>query len=658
MHYSHSRSVESDVACRLHPYVLINADYSASLRETRYAQVRQRHMKRLIAAFSTRSPILLLVWLGFLLASAASAAAQKGTKRALLIGINKYQELPWLSGSRNDVGVMRDILIRRYGFDESNIQILLDEQAIRSGIINALENLVASAGPDDTIFVHYSGHGSQVEDLNGDEPDGLDETICPHDARSAEVADITDDELGQILGRLKVASAVVVLDSCHSGTALRSSPADIRPRSIPPDTRVELYRKEQLTTRGVVTPPGTEPYVLFSAAAANQQELDGPFGPNGQPLGLLTAAMSRALESRQDELSPRQLLAALEQNVEKLKPRFAGHPLPEAQLEGQIHLIEAPLFSPVNKGISNPELFTSAQQRPPGKRKKFFVQGNDRLLLKRSIPGEIGANVDWVDNASDADAVIDCTDERNCDVYGPNGIVRVARFMSPELQPGADGVVIRLADVAINARSVAELLSIDESSSVINLRLGATGRAPTASVPQGTRGIKLTASVANHHIRFYVPPEPRTHLNSLQLTVQTDAPCYLTLVSVDSAGIVTQLLPNPIADERRFLPDGYLQAYREYLIPDSMTDDNQAGFHMDYAPPAGTDTVRAFCTANLSLAESLRADIDQIVDGRPGVSLTDTLVANRGLTGLRPDQAQSNPGDWGSATITIDVAQK
>ena len=493
-----------------------------------------------------------------LICAGVPAHAQEGTKRALLIGVNKYQELPWLSGSKNDVAVMRDLLIRRYGFNESNIQTLLDEQATRSAILDEMENLVASAGPQDIVFVHYSGHGSQVDDLNGDEPDGLDETICPYDARTPNVADITDDELGQILGRLRVASAVVVLDSCHSGTALRSAPSDIRSRSVPPDARVELYRRDNLTTRGIVAPPGTEPYVLFSAAAANQQELDGPFGPNGKPLGLLTAAISRALESRQDDVSPKQLFEALEQHVEKLKPIFAGHPLPEAQLEGQTTLIEAPLFSPVKTGKATAQIITSAPARPKPKKKKFFVQGKDRLLLKRSISSEIIQDIEWVDSVNDADAVIDCTDENNCDVYGPNGIVRVAKLTVPfsdaqdaDSASGADRIMSRLAEVAINADSVAELLSIDVASGAINVQLNATGRAAASSAPQGTRGIKLTANVANHNIHFYEPPEKRTDLNSLQLSVQTDAPCYLTLVSVDSAGTVTQLLPNPIQVQQR-----------------------------------------------------------------------------------------------------------
>lgn len=597
-----------------------------------------------------RSGLTILALLGLLLGASGASAE---TKRALLIGINKYQQLPWLSGSRNDVMVIKDILVRRYGFHPQNIRTLFDEQATRDAILQALENLVAAAGPDDTVFVHYSGHGSQVKDLNNDESDNLDETICPTDARTANVPDITDDELGRILGRLKVASAVVILDSCHSGTALRSVPSDIRLRAVPPDTRVELYDDDHIVTRGVVPAPGTEPYVLFSAAAAHQQELDGPFGPDGQPLGLLTAALSRAFEAHAGKVTPRELLKSVERNVEKIKPMFAGHAVPEAQLEGQLRLIDAPLFSPTADSPHQQLLTTSALKKPQAGKKKIFANKEKRRLLRRAIPDD-SDEFEWTDDIEEADAVIDCADDTACDVYGPSGVVRIA---------SVPAVSSRLATMVAQADSVAELLSFDELSGAINLHLGAAGRTGTSSAPQGSRGIKLTASVANHHIRYYVPGDERTEQNSLQLTVTTDTACYLTLVTVDSAGTVLQLLPNPIQEQRNFLPDGYLQPGQTHRIPDSFADSNAAGFHFDYGPPAGTDTVRAFCTTDPGLAKALQADIAQIANGVPGVSVGNTLISARGLTGLRPNQEQAaspggSSGAWGSATMTIDISQQ
>jgi hypothetical protein len=616
-------------------------------------------------AKTIRNTLILLPAL-LLLAFSPAEAADSGTKRAILIGINKYQELPWLSGSTNDVEVMRNVLISRYGFKASNIETLLNEQATRAGILTALTNFVAKAGPNDTVYIHYSGHGSQVEDQNNEEPDGLDETICPYDARTDNVPDITDDELARILDKLNVTSAVVVLDSCHSGTALRAAVSDIRSRSVPIDTRIKLYQPTT-TTRGVVALPENGSYVLFSAAAANQQELDGPFGPGGKPLGLLTATLSTTLDALKSEATPKQLIVGVEQNVEKLKPMFAGHAIPEAQLEGPKALINKPLFSPVNGGVQ-PTVLSKASKKKPSKasRKKVFVKKNKRRLLKRAIPDN--ADIDWVDDTTQADTVIDCTDDGNCHIYGPDGLVRVATIPAADLNSAANdgnGITSRYAQAVFNADSVAELLSVNATSGAINLELSATGRAGSSINPEGTRGIKITASVVNHQIGFYKPGETRTDLNSLQLSVRADSDCYLTLVTVDTAGTVTQLLPNPIQIQRGFMPDGLLRANRTYLVPDSFADSNRAGFHLDYAPPAGTDTVRAFCTDDLETSAAIRTDIADIADGQQGVSLSETLIAARGLTGLRPGQANSQSSSssdttplWGSATITIDIAAR
>lgn len=85
-------------------------------------------------------------------------------KRALLIGINDYLNLPpgrRLYGCINDVDLMRDLLLRRFGFAEGDIKRLCNEQATRDGILKAFEDLVASIETNDVV-VHFSGHGSQI----------------------------------------------------------------------------------------------------------------------------------------------------------------------------------------------------------------------------------------------------------------------------------------------------------------------------------------------------------------------------------------------------------------------------------------------------------------------------------------------------------------
>jgi hypothetical protein len=56
-----------------------------------------------------------------------------------------------------------------------------------------LDWLLKGAKGGDRLIFFYSGHGSRVVDTSLDDPDGYDETICPHDFASAGM--IVDDQL-------------------------------------------------------------------------------------------------------------------------------------------------------------------------------------------------------------------------------------------------------------------------------------------------------------------------------------------------------------------------------------------------------------------------------------------------------------------------------
>jgi len=277
--------------------------------------------------------------------SAQSGAPDSGpgVKRALLIGINKYQSVPKLQGSINDIETMRQILLTRWGFQERYIAVLKDEAATRAGILAALEQLVKETGPQDSVYFHYSGHGSQVEDLNGDEKDdGLDETIVPQDGRSGDVRDITDDELDALFARLRAKNAFIVLDSCHSGTATRS--LDIRTRSIPQDNRIDIYRKAEqasVKTRAVV-PVVTSRYVVMTGAASHQEALDGPV--DGRYHGFFTFALARSLSTSGAEATPREIFSGVERELKRIQTHFGRSSMPEPQLEAPPDLLEKTLF--------------------------------------------------------------------------------------------------------------------------------------------------------------------------------------------------------------------------------------------------------------------------------------------------------------------------
>ncbi|PGH27556.1 metacaspase-1A [Polytolypa hystricis UAMH7299] len=149
-----------------------------------------------------------------------------GKRKALMIGINYFGQKGQLRGCINDVKNMSTYLNQNFGYAREDMVLLTDDQhnpmsqPTKANILRAMHWLVKDARPNDSLFFHFSGHGGQTPDLDGDEEDGYDEVIYPVDFRSA--GHIVDDELHRIM--VKPLSPGVrltaIFDSCHSGSAL------------------------------------------------------------------------------------------------------------------------------------------------------------------------------------------------------------------------------------------------------------------------------------------------------------------------------------------------------------------------------------------------------------------------------------------------------
>ncbi|MDD4903053.1 MAG: caspase family protein [Candidatus Bipolaricaulis sp.] len=170
------------------------------------------------------------VWLAF---SAVAASQTAGGKTwAIVIGISKYGD-PSLSGrslryAESDAQEIRDALVERCGVPQQNIHLLKGSKATKSGIEKAFASVSKSARSGDLVFVYFSGHGSFVQDRDGDEVDGdrLDEVLLPYDAvLGDESTYILDDLLGYMVSRLPVGPVAIIVDSCHSAGQGKSVPA-------------------------------------------------------------------------------------------------------------------------------------------------------------------------------------------------------------------------------------------------------------------------------------------------------------------------------------------------------------------------------------------------------------------------------------------------
>ncbi|KAM5348907.1 hypothetical protein ACJ41O_008730 [Fusarium nematophilum] len=149
-----------------------------------------------------------------------------GRRKALLIGINYFGQDGELRGCINDVHNVSAFLVERYGYKRQDMVILTDDQSnpvmqpTRENIIRAMGWLVSNAQPNDALFLHYSGHGGQVEDEDGDEDDGYDECIYPVDFQNA--GHILDDEIHHYVVKplQQGVRLTAIFDSCHSATVM------------------------------------------------------------------------------------------------------------------------------------------------------------------------------------------------------------------------------------------------------------------------------------------------------------------------------------------------------------------------------------------------------------------------------------------------------
>jgi metacaspase-1 len=153
---------------------------------------------------------------------------------ALCAGVNDYPgEEEDLYGCVNDVHDWVNLL-DSFGY---LIRPLVGVQFSRDLWLEELRDLVKRTTRSDVACITLSCHGTWVIDEDGDESDGRDEAICPHDYKEAGV--ITDDEISSIIDTCP-GLVILITDCCHSGSVSRAiRPADspvLQPRFRSPES--------------------------------------------------------------------------------------------------------------------------------------------------------------------------------------------------------------------------------------------------------------------------------------------------------------------------------------------------------------------------------------------------------------------------------------
>jgi hypothetical protein len=240
-------------------------------------------------------------------------------KLALLVGINQYPQSA-LSGCVTDVELQQELLTHRFGFANSDVLVLTDQQATRENIETAFQtHLIEQAKAGDTVVFHFSGYGGLV----GLEA-GLEEvqtSLVPIDGGLLENAtranDVLEETLLLLLRSLPTKQVTTVLDASYiySGDSLQGN---LRLRSRPSlslaqPAEAELAFQNQLLTKlklpqeqmRVQRRSKQMPGAILAAAQMQANQLLSPEGTaiakafetqwNGFSAGLFTYALTQYL---------------------------------------------------------------------------------------------------------------------------------------------------------------------------------------------------------------------------------------------------------------------------------------------------------------------------------------------------------------------------
>ena len=277
-----------------------------------------------------------------------TSADNDPTKYALIIAVANYpEEGHWRDiSSDNDISLIKGALTRQ-GFHNKNIKVIIDDQAKKELIVREFRNLTRNVKPGDIVVIHYSGHGQQIQDDNGDELDGWDESLIPWDAQLKWSESyqgenhLRDDEIRVLTDQLREklgpeGNVLLIMDACHSGTANRGL-AKSRGTAVvfsEPD-----YKPSGSNDKGnnddfnATDPEKLAPMVTLSGAG--QFELNYEYYDQEKDIsyGSLSYAFSRAMANADRETTYRSLFDLIKVSMSTIAPRQSP------QIEGDVDMI-------------------------------------------------------------------------------------------------------------------------------------------------------------------------------------------------------------------------------------------------------------------------------------------------------------------------------
>ncbi|MEU6370165.1 caspase family protein [Streptomyces sp. NPDC046931] len=224
------------------------------------------------------------------------------TLRALLIGAQTYG----LTGVHTDVEVMAETLGAR---GCTTLRTCTEGDATYEGITEAMNRLRADTRPGDGVVVYYSGHGALLGELQYLVPVDMGDST-PTDFRGYLAEELTAAVRAL---RERTPNLTVILDSCHSGGAVREAAYEsgrwaLKSVELPAVARdAGLARAARLARPGGPLVPGV---VRLTACQQHGSAYEAELVPGKGRQGVFTAALAEFLRPRRHPRVPWSVLIA------------------------------------------------------------------------------------------------------------------------------------------------------------------------------------------------------------------------------------------------------------------------------------------------------------------------------------------------------------
>ncbi len=581
-------------------------------------------------------------------------------KVALVIGISDYKTMRLLDDKQsnmvlgdlyspaNDAKSFSSLLINRFGFRNEDVKLLVDSQATKQAIRDAMTGwLVSKVREDDDVVVYISGHGTQVLSKGADPNEIWDQAYLAYDYKPVTTPAeanpknrniILDNDFGQLFATLgEVTNRIVfVADCCYSGTISRDAAFKnvCQAKWIAPNKNdVKIAKSvESDNTMDIVDDSVTLIAACADAEQANEAEMS-----DGKWHSVLSYYLMDVMSSCAPSMSYAQMVREVKANVQskfrqtpQLISRFPQRSVfggaissgtapsvdetPVTYPDGYYPSSPAVVYDPndlpttevITEAYPTHEVITEAPQ--------VSVQQNTDSSTTVITPGSsIAANT-----STSTSILVGTPDVYDGELYvyviGDKGLAgEVAaqiRGINNIRVTDNRGLSDRILWVTKNGSRIHSKLSLRDGVVEYDVKVSSVNQLADKMRPFLLKSllVKMISSARsndpriaprlslwndiskNINIKETTTQEtglPRLYLNTpVSFDVSCEEPAYLTLIDIGTDGTMCVLLPNDINPSHQ-----KMEPYQSYRIPNG-----EMGFKLVVEAPTGTEMVVAIAS--------------------------------------------------------------